>query len=110
MSAPIKFEHTPPLVVQPYPPYEWKAIDPDREEIRLLYVLDLLETGFIYGRIVRVSLDEAPTYMALSYVWGSPDYTSAMLLDDGTRIDITENLAESLRQIFTKGLSTVSHR
>jgi hypothetical protein len=47
-------------------------------------------------------------YMTLSYVWGTPNYTSAVILEDGSYIPITSNLLVTLQHVFAHNFAPVS--
>jgi hypothetical protein len=49
----------------------------------------------IHGRIEHTALSKAPSYSALSYVWGPPDPYSRVVLGDGSYLPITRNLLEA---------------
>ena len=61
-----------------------------------------LQPGRLYDEIVCnryiVSLDQNPTYEALSYVWGDPSITQSIQVD-GKPFDITLNLVAALRRL-----------
>ncbi|PVH83556.1 HET-domain-containing protein [Cadophora sp. DSE1049] len=68
-----------------------------RREIRLLTVHEGEGTE-IRCSLDIVSLDEAPPYEALSYVWGDPNRTREITLD-GKSFQVTTNLARALRHL-----------
>jgi hypothetical protein len=96
----------------------------ERKEIRLLHLLAVVpglqhdyNQDCILGRLEYKNLrneesqqpeDDTKPYMALSYVWGEPKYTSAIILDDGTYISITGNLLIALQHVFGNGFAPVS--
>jgi hypothetical protein len=49
-------------------------------------------------RLETVELDEAPPYIALSYVWGDPSETSTIFVN-GRSVQVTTNLAAALGRI-----------
>ncbi|KAH7417920.1 heterokaryon incompatibility protein-domain-containing protein [Cadophora sp. MPI-SDFR-AT-0126] len=68
-----------------------------RKEIRLLTVHEGEGTE-VRCSLETVSLDEAPPYEALSYVWGDPNRTREITLD-GRPFQVTTNLARALRHL-----------
>lgn len=100
--------------------YQYKPLNKDMIEIRLLRHLKLVE-GAEYGceeQCVRASFEytnlyfgdgaqEHTAYMALSYVWGTPNLTSAVILDDGTQIPISHNLLVAIQHLFEHGYTPV---
>lgn len=45
-----------------------------------------------------MSDDNRLPYVALSYIWGKPDFTEDLYLDDNNVLKITPSLASALRQ------------
>lgn len=105
--------------------HEYKSLDREKQEIRLLHLIEIIpsvergsDNDCISGRLSYKYLghDEESAdiehndrdYMALSYVWGEPDYNSSVMLDDGTQIPITGNLLIALRHVFETGFAPVS--
>jgi len=103
----------------------YRPLDKERREIRLLHLIAVVsgsQYGYgsdcVSGRLeykylkgdgtVNETQDDAGKYMALSYVWGEPDYTSAVILDDGTFVSITSNLLVAIQHIFENGFAPVS--
>jgi hypothetical protein len=78
----------------------------DRINIRLLELNcdeGLSETSSIIPcKLHGVALAAAPEYTALSYVWGSPDATKAILLD-GQPFSVRENLWNFLAEYRVRG-------
>jgi hypothetical protein len=78
--------------------FEYQALDCSRREIRLL---ELLPTHHHLSkvqpacRILHVSLDEKPTFLALSYVWGSGNDATVVLVDNRP-FQVTRNLFEAI--------------
>ncbi|TVY65373.1 Heterokaryon incompatibility protein 6, OR allele [Fusarium oxysporum f. sp. cubense] len=72
----------------------------DAAEIRLLKFLkrdvahDLIEP-LPHFALSRVSLNQSPTYLALSYVWGDPSNTLPIVVE-GLLVDVTVNLRHAL--------------
>lgn len=67
------------------------------QEIRLLKFLPGTSPA---ATIIHTDIDKAPPYIALSYTWGSPSFTSFFSIN-GHDIAITENLAHALHAPFT---------
>jgi hypothetical protein len=104
--------------------HEYRPLDKERREIRLLH-LEAVVSGSSYGYDSECVLgrlecrylqgggtegeteDDAGQYLALSYVWGEPHYTSAVILDDGTYVPITTNLLIAIQHIFENGFAPV---
>lgn len=74
-------------------------VDP-RNRIRLIEILpaDSMQNDWIRCRLSTVSLDDRPNYTALSYVWGDPDVTRQIVVND-TEFDVTTNLFDALSQV-----------
>ena len=53
--------------------FDYQPLDASRPEIRLLDLRMSEEDDNIQCELLTTSLDQAPTYEALSYTWGSPD-------------------------------------
>jgi hypothetical protein len=72
-----------------------------RHCIRLLD-LDITYTGddgSIRGDLRVVSLDDKPTYDAISYVWGSP-FPSYQIICSRNHLPITKNCYDALRSLI----------
>ncbi|RSL79287.1 hypothetical protein CEP51_007487 [Fusarium floridanum] len=72
-------------------PSLYQSLDEAKAEIRLLKI-DSLETAF---KLVTVSLNDAPDYAALSYVWGTPTDQESVIIQ-GQHVQIGRNLASAL--------------
>lgn len=77
----------------------WQPLVPSRDEIRVLDIQPS-QTGLepICCDLRRISLQDHPTYDALSYVWGSPEGPEEILLN-GSAHPITKNLHNALRAL-----------
>ncbi|KAJ4415007.1 hypothetical protein N0V82_007589 [Gnomoniopsis sp. IMI 355080] len=88
--------HTGP---QPILSLNYNSLDNSRREIRLLELLDTETSengGPIQCSMHTVSFDENPAFAALSYVWGDPDQTGEVWVDD-YRVQVRVNLIAALR-------------
>jgi len=70
-------------------------------DIRILYIDPAINhTDSLSGKLIHVSLDDNPTYDALSYTWGSPELCRRITLDGGDAdLAITANLDLALRRM-----------
>lgn len=66
--------------------------------IRLLDIQPGLGEDIIHIGLCTYPLDCAPSYVALSYTWGDPKHTSAILCH-GQTLFVTRNLKEALWQL-----------
>lgn len=78
----------------------YQTLDISCREIRLVH-LCLNDQKQITGSLQVVSLDHAPDFDALSYVWGDQDVTENMILD-GTTVTLTTNLHAALLSLLRK--------
>lgn len=76
----------------------YHPLDPEKHEIRLVYVEKAKMGQALRARLVPVSLDDAPSFEALSYVWGAKQNPGILDLD-GHHLDITNNLEAALLQL-----------
>jgi hypothetical protein len=75
----------------------YSRLDPQRREIRLL---DLRSSSSSFAASTSiVSLDDAPEFWALSYVWGSG---ARIGIVDGAEVEVTANLHAALRAVGRK--------
>lgn len=75
-----------------WPKYRgYQPLDRPRKQIRLLRLGRLPETGQVTCSISHHSIDENPIYDALSYYWGAPSETRAVLVD-GTEVHVRKTL------------------
>ncbi|KAK5652305.1 hypothetical protein OQA88_10653 [Cercophora sp. LCS_1] len=87
----------------------YSPLDPARSPIRLLEIISAdSDAGPVRCLLRIVSLDDKPTYCALSYVWGDPAKTAKILiaaesaagiLSEEKAIDVTTNLEAALRHV-----------
>ncbi|EXJ66746.1 uncharacterized protein A1O5_09941 [Cladophialophora psammophila CBS 110553] len=85
-------------------PYEYKALDFGKAEIRLFALHDAGDDSEdIRGSVVHVSLEENQVarlrkYNAMSYCWGDPRMDGRVIVD-GHVFRVTQNLESALRQM-----------
>ena len=70
-----------------------------QREIRLLYLCPGSDEEPLRGIIRHVDLDAAPSYFAISYVWGSPTASAALIVADDYALAITQSLFLALKDI-----------
>ena len=76
--------------------YQHKTLSSPRS-IRLLHLFPSSRDSALECSLDEVSLDQAPDFHALSYVWGEPDVSGGTyLLCSGKRIVVTPNCAAAL--------------
>lgn len=56
--------------------------------------------GWIEGKLIHVSLDDSPEYTAISYSWGSSEFTDQLWLDDTHYLPLTSSAAHILKNIL----------
>lgn len=81
---------------------EYRPLNSDRNEIRLLEVLYNEESKDIHCSFYYVFLEDAPPFIALSYFWGDPIITRAIYVD-GRNMPVTINLEAALQQLRSNG-------
>ncbi|KAK7912155.1 hypothetical protein PG985_014636 [Apiospora marii] len=81
-------------------PYEYSELRPELSQLRLLKLSAPGEDGVIRQlELHTFSLDAAPEFFCLSYVWGDPSQFLAVNCDGGM-IPVTQNLFHALRTCF----------
>ena len=81
-------------------PYKYSELRPQLSQLRLLKLSAPGEDGIIRQLELRTfSLDDAPEFFCLSYVWGDPSQFLAVNCDGGM-IPVTQNLFHALRTCF----------
>jgi hypothetical protein len=83
------------------PCFRYSALDEATNQIRLLKVLPRSprkSDALVDCALIVVSLYEAPSYTALSYVWGDERNRSPVSVD-GSEMDVTTNLEGALRHL-----------
>lgn len=77
----------------------YTGLDRARNEIRLIRLLSATDlTSNVIFKLVHVSLDNRPSYEALSYTWRSSLRSETIILDNKTFL-VTENLHSALRRL-----------
>jgi hypothetical protein len=76
----------------------YEPLNPHRKEVRLLTIIPNEFAEDIHCSLARVSLDDAPSYEALSYAWGPPRRTRLIYLNE-VPWAITNNLESALRHL-----------
>jgi hypothetical protein len=79
-------------------PFEYQPLNREKREIRLLTLYPDAWNKPISCSLQIVSLDDNPSYRALSYVWGNPKITHPILLHNQP-FDATVNLTAALRRL-----------
>lgn len=79
--------------------YKYKALSPEKNEIRLLELFPATEFSKIKARLFSHSLDGPSIYGALSYTWGDPSVTKAIELDGDAYFRIFASLEKTLHDI-----------
>ncbi|KAK2626463.1 hypothetical protein QTJ16_003638 [Diplocarpon rosae] len=87
--------------------YEYKPLDPAKNEIRLLELYADGESSQIRARLFSHSLDDISIYDALSYTWGDPGTTKAIELDGDKTFHIFASLEQTLKDIRSEDKSLV---
>jgi hypothetical protein len=79
-------------------PYAYRALHTS-STIRILRLKPGMYNEPLRGTLVQVDLSDAPEdYIALSYVWGVPEYERPLLSPQGT-LYVTRNLEEALKRL-----------
>ncbi|KAF8856134.1 hypothetical protein BDZ45DRAFT_691989 [Acephala macrosclerotiorum] len=79
--------------------YKYKALRPEKNEIRLLELFPATRSSKISARLFSHSLDNPSIYDALSYTWGDPGVTKAIELDGDAGFHIFASLEKTLHDI-----------
>lgn len=82
----------------PIPNYQYLPFKAGGDEFRLLEVFPDQFDAPIRCRIVQCSLNDAPVYAALSYLWGNPSICDCIIVDD-EEFPVTTNLRRALQQL-----------
>ncbi|KAF6803612.1 heterokaryon incompatibility protein [Colletotrichum sojae] len=85
----------------------YQPLDPQQGEIRLIEIEPLTQKndmveggneGLVRCSLKHIRLSDAARYRALSYAWGDPNITKAIVLD-GRQVDVTSNPESVLREL-----------
>jgi hypothetical protein len=76
----------------------YKPLNAHDKEVRLLTIIPSEFADDIRCTLMKVSLDEEPSYEALSYAWGSTQYTRQIYLNE-VPYNVTNNLESALRHL-----------
>lgn len=79
--------------------YRYAPLDSERKQIRLLSLLPGSFRSELKGRLRTVSLDEEPSYEALSYTWGASTEGRSITIDRSGKLALTDNLFRALRTL-----------
>jgi hypothetical protein len=76
--------------------YIYEPLSDPSGMIRLLFIKHPVSGSEVHDcRLVAFSIEDLPPYVALSYVWGKPEFNCAIICD-GKRFSITPSLAAAL--------------
>jgi hypothetical protein len=93
----------------PMPAGLYGPLNSTKREVRLLKVLPDQHDGKVHASLTKTTLADAPSYAALSYVWGDPKVTEDIVID-GHVLPVTTNLATALRHVRSLGQSIFPSR
>lgn len=79
--------------------YQRIPLDTTQNHIRLLELLPGMPSDKLTGRLFVASLDGAPNYNAVSYVWGDQSRAFSITLNGGMALRIGRNLHHALRDL-----------
>ncbi|TIC93593.1 Heterokaryon incompatibility protein 6, OR allele [Colletotrichum higginsianum] len=83
-------------------PFDYKALDAESRQFRLLRLAPPDEHGVTRQfQLETFSLNDAPPYFCLSYVWGDPERFLGVNCN-GEMISVTQNLYHALRTCFNR--------
>jgi hypothetical protein len=92
---------------------QYCPLDQTKREIRLLklYAIgtntaDKDDTTTLRCDLIHASLNDDPTYMALSYTWGSPQDTRQIIIGD-TPVSVTRNLHSAMLHLRATTTKTI---
>lgn len=81
--------------------YTYQALDPQSNGVRLLQLLPSESCGLLRCTIRHVSLDNSPSYEAISYTWGIEEANHPIYIDSKL-FRIRANLMSALQQFRSK--------
>ena len=77
----------------------YEPLDVDFYEIRMLSILPATTPDAVVKcTLEKTSLLAPPKYVALSYCWGDPDFTTTIFVND-IEVNVTVNLADALQRL-----------
>ncbi|KZL63601.1 heterokaryon incompatibility protein [Colletotrichum incanum] len=83
-------------------PFDYKPLDPELRQFRLLKLAPPDAHGITRQfQLETFSLDDAPSYFCLSYVWGDPERFIGVNCN-GQMISVTQNLFHALQTCFNR--------
>ncbi|KAK1978874.1 heterokaryon incompatibility protein-domain-containing protein [Colletotrichum cereale] len=83
-------------------PFDYVHLEPELQQIRLLRLGPPGEQGIIRQfHLETFSLDDVPSYLCLSYVWGDPERFIGVNCN-GQMISVTQNLFHALQTCFNR--------
>lgn len=82
----------------PMPFFVYTPLDDNRHRFRLLIISSGSSPDAIDCQLIQVPLGDEPSYEALSYTWGTPEFTSSISLN-GTDFKVTPNLESALQKL-----------
>jgi hypothetical protein len=79
--------------------YVYRPLDPGRREFRLAKLKPSTQLSSpVCCELVECQLSDPPPYEAISYVWGDPEVTASVHVEDAV-LDVTVNLECALRYL-----------
>jgi hypothetical protein len=96
------------------PLFEYSPLDESRGEIRLLLYSPNVDNVEIPCKLIHCSINDAPSYMALSYTWGPPQPAHQIFVNE-KRFSVRSNLWHFLNSLprlrnYSEGCSTDATR
>lgn len=78
----------------------YQPLDPSKSEIRLLEIVETPSDASSHTtcKFSTVSLDDKPQFAALSYVWGDPNDTESVVVND-VEVTVTASLSNALKHV-----------
>jgi hypothetical protein len=85
--------------------FQYKDLDHAQNEIRLLRILPET-TSIVKCEVFHTSLDNARSYIAISYTWGDAEDTRTIMLD-GHEFVVTESLQLALQRLRSRDYTVI---
>ncbi|KAE8368758.1 heterokaryon incompatibility protein-domain-containing protein [Aspergillus caelatus] len=76
--------------------FQYEPLDPAKREIRLFELWPGKPGSKVVGHLFNVSLDESPSFEALSYTWGPPQPTYNISINGHRAFPVRRNLRKAL--------------